>query len=119
MADETKMIDPPRVISGSSFCTRKTGVAGVEVECPVKMIRRESVDGSLLHQGRVRHDDIDGTLFVLYCRSDTVEVIEVRGVSMDSGDVAPDPFGDLVELCLPTAEDKDVSAFGDKPLGGR
>jgi hypothetical protein len=62
---------------------------------------------------------VDDTLFVPYCRSDTVEVIEVRGVSLDSGDVASDQFGGLVELCLPTAEDKDVSAFGDKPLGGR
>jgi hypothetical protein len=57
------------------------------------------------------------TLFVPHCRSDTVEVIEVCGVSLDSGDVASDQFGGLVELCLPTAENKDVSAFGDKTAG--
>ena len=47
------------------------------------------------------------------------EVIEVRDISLDSGDFAPDQFDGLVEPGLPTAEDKHVSAFGDKPLGDR
>jgi hypothetical protein len=38
---------------------------------------------------------------------------------LDGGDVASDQFGGLVELCLPMAEDNDVSAFGDKPQGNR
>ena len=38
---------------------------------------------------------------------------------MDSGYVASDQFDGLVERALPTAEDEDVSAFGDEPLGDR
>jgi len=48
-----------------------------------------------------------------------IEVIEVRRVRPHRGDVASDQFSGLVELCLPTAEDKYVRAFGDKPLSYR
>jgi hypothetical protein len=41
----------------------------------------------------------------------TVEVIEVRGVSIDSGDVASDQSDGLGEPALPPAEDQDVSAL--------
>ncbi len=67
MADETKTIDPPPLIIGSNFCTRKTGAAGHQVECFVEMLRREAVDRSLLRKARVRHDDVDDTLFCLHC----------------------------------------------------
>jgi hypothetical protein len=83
------------------------------------MLRREGVDRSLLGEAGVRHDDVDDTLFGFYRRSDTVEVIEVRGVSVDSGDVASDQFDCVVEGGLSTSEDKHVSAFGDKSLGDR
>lgn len=93
-----------------------TGAAGHEVECLVEMLRREGVDRSLIRKAGVRHDDVDNALFFPDCRSDTVEVIKVCGVSLNSGDVAPDQFGGGVELSLPTAENEDVSAFGDKAL---
>jgi len=57
--------------------------------------------------------------FVPDYRGDTIEVIEVRRVGVDGGDVASDQPGGFVEQGLPTAEDKYMSAFGDKPLGDR
>jgi hypothetical protein len=48
-----------------------------------------------------------------------VKVIELRGVSLDRGNVVSDQFGCRIELYLSTAEDKDVSAFCDERLRPR
>lgn len=57
--------------------------------------------------------------FGLYGRSDTVEVIKVSGISLESCNVTPDPFGRLVKLRLATAKDKDMRAFGNESLRRR
>jgi hypothetical protein len=97
----------------------KDGAASHEVERLVEMLGREGVDGSLLRKARVRHDDVDSALFFPHHRSDTVEVIQVRGVSLNRCDVASDQSGGLIKLRFPAAEDKHVSTFSDEALGDR
>jgi hypothetical protein len=49
----------------------------------------------------------------------TVKVTEVRSVCPNRRDVVTDQSNCLVELCLPTAKDNNVSAFGNKTAGDR
>src|ERR1700733_13124027 len=93
------------------------GGAGVEIECLVEMVRSERVDRSLLRQARVRHDDVDDALFGPYCRGDTVEVTEIRDISLNGRYILPDQRYRLIQLRLPTPGNKDVDPFLYEALG--
>jgi hypothetical protein len=118
MADETRTIDPPPVINGSSFCTRKTGPRAMRLnalsKCSGVMVSIEACSVKPAFDTMMSTTPFS-SLTAAATRSRSSRF---AASALSSGDVASDQSGGLVELGLPAAEDKDVSAFGDKPLGG-
>jgi hypothetical protein len=63
-----------------------------------------------------RSSGVDAALFVPYCRSDTVKIIEVRDISLNGRYILSDQRYRLIQLRLPTPGNKDVGPSFKKRL---
>src|ERR1700733_8917704 len=64
-----------------------------------------------------RSSGVDAALFVPYCRSDTVKIIEVRDISLNGRYILSDQRYRLIQLRLPSPGNKNVGPFFHEPLG--
>ena len=79
-----------------------------------------AVEGvAALGDPRVCHDDVQDAFLLFDRLIQAVEVVQVGDIALDRGHVLPDQRLRLVQLGLSWAGDKDIRAFGDKPLCGR
>lgn len=61
------------------------------------------VKDGLLRKASIRHDDVDDTLFGLYGRGDTVEVVKVCCVCLNGGYILPNQWLRFVQFRLSPA----------------
>jgi hypothetical protein len=98
---------------------REQRCAGVEVEGGIEVLLGDFAEHFGVHPGRIRHQDVQATLFVEDSRDQLIQVDAVGDVAGDGAQAVSDHRFSLVQLASAAAHDEDVGAFVDEPLCGR
>src|SRR5499427_6383811 len=91
----------------------------VDVEERVVELLGDRTQGRQPRDTCIGEDDVEPALLALDLGEQAIEIVKVRHISSDGGDVAPDLLDRRRQLELTPACDKDVGAFVDELLGRR
>jgi hypothetical protein len=94
------------------------GAANVKIESLVEVLLSDVFELEEFAAAGAGEEDVDLAFLALDGFVEAVEVGEVAGVALHSGDVAADEFDGFVELVLTTPGDEDVSTLFNEELRG-
>src|SRR5262249_10462168 len=91
----------------------------VDVEDRVVELLGDRAQGRKLRYTGIGEDDVEPTLLALDLGEQAIEIVKVRHISSDGGDVAPDLLDRRRQLGLTPAGDEAVGRFVDELPGRR
>jgi len=116
-ADPLRMIDPPLLISESSFCTVNSAPRTLTPNTVSKESSVTAVRALRRCHPCADVEDIDAAVSGTYRVDEEVEIARITRVAAYTGGIAANFADCVVELVFAAAGDVDVSAFGDEEFG--
>ena len=91
--------------------------AHVEVEGLVEVLLGDLIEFGEFAATGTGEEDVDLAFFAFDCLVETVEIGQVGGIALNTGNVFADKFHGLIELVLAASCDEDVGSFFDEQFG--
>src|SRR5260221_3115597 len=114
-----RMMELPSFISGNAFCTENKKTLHIDVDKQVKAFFGDMADGCQISDACIGEQNIDMAVFFFYGCIETVEVLHIRDITLDTDSFAAADFLECyVDLFLAAAGDDDMRAFSNKTHGG-